>query len=97
MATPEQVTQTQPVAEMANNLFKTLAESPSVQSLLQHPGWEKYQTYLTGLLNFYNVAVLYGKKEDRDEMIGKAKNLNELIQLPGSIKQHLDKISKGVK
>jgi hypothetical protein len=43
------------------------------------------------------VAVLYGKKEDRDEMIGKAKNLNELIQLPGSIKQHLDKISKGVK
>lgn len=85
---------TQPVARMTEGLFQNLANSPSVISLLQHPGWEKYQTYLTGLLNFYNLAIIYGKREERDELIGKAKNLNELSQLSDEIKKYLDRKSK---
>lgn len=68
-----------------------------MQSLLMHPGWEKYQEYLREFLNFYNLAIIYGKKDDREEYIGKAKVLNELIGLSQSIKDYLNSKNKGAK
>lgn len=59
-----------------------------------HPGWKAYQIYLTGLLNFYNMAILYGSKETREEFIGKCKLLNELTQLGDEINRYLDNKSK---
>jgi hypothetical protein len=83
---------------ISQTMFSELMAAPGVASLLQHPGFQAYQAYLSNLRGFFNAFLIYNSKDERQDMFfkGKINCMDELINLPTAIKQALNTKSEVV-
>lgn len=78
-------------------LYKELLQSPSIASLLVHPGFQKYQEYLKKLRALYDYFLVRRSNDERSDCFlkGKIQILEELAVLDEQIKKDMKKEQEG--